>query len=177
VTRRAKLPGAEELFRSTVEQLGVPQSGGSPPTSPRNPASRTEPASGTGAPSRAGAPRPARERRSVEAQLEAERRIELAARSLVEHVEPARAPDPPALPEALPARPRHEEKVTFYCTDAELTRLETARLALRSKHRLSSDRGRIVRAALDEILDDFDRLGNQSLLVRRLRSQAKKKRT
>ncbi|MGH2704822.1 MAG: hypothetical protein ACRDJ4_06950 [Actinomycetota bacterium] len=65
-------------------------------------------------------------------------------------------------------KPRHEEKVTFYCTGAELTRLESVRLALRAHHRLASDRGRIVRAALAEILDDFEARGPSSILVRRL---------
>ena len=66
-------------------------------------------------------------------------------------------------------RPRHDEKVTFYCTASDLTRIERARLALRAEHKLSSDRGRIVRAALAEILDDFEANGSSSALVRRLR--------
>jgi len=68
-------------------------------------------------------------------------------------------------------RPKHEEKVTFYCTDEELTRLERARLALRAEHRLPTDRGRIVRASLGEILDDFESKGADSRLVRRLRRE------
>lgn len=67
--------------------------------------------------------------------------------------------------------PRHEEKVTFYCTGDDLTRIERVRLALRSEHRLASDRGRIVRAALAEILDDFEKNGDASALVIRLRNQ------
>jgi hypothetical protein len=65
--------------------------------------------------------------------------------------------------------PRHDEKVTFYCTASDLTRIERARLALRAEHRLASDRGRIVRAALTEILDDFEKRGADSALVARLR--------
>jgi hypothetical protein len=72
--------------------------------------------------------------------------------------------------EEAPAKPRHDEKVTFYCTGSELTRLEKARLTLRSDHKLSSDRGRIVRAALAEILEDFETKGPQSALLRRLSS-------
>jgi hypothetical protein len=68
-------------------------------------------------------------------------------------------------------RPRHEEKVTFYCTGSDLTRIERARLSLRADYRLASDRGRIVRAALAEILDDFEQRGADSALVRRLRSR------
>jgi hypothetical protein len=78
----------------------------------------------------------------------------------------------PAEPAGAPvARPRHAEKVTFYCTDSDLTRLEAARLDLRANHKLASDRGRIVRAAIAEILDDFDARGADSLLVKRLSSE------
>jgi hypothetical protein len=92
-----------------------------------------------------------------------------------ESAEPAVRPRAEAL-KATPAkvsapRPRHEEKVTFYCTDSDLTRLEAARLDLRANHRLASDRGRIVRAAIAEILDDFDARGADSLLVKRLSSE------
>ena len=66
-------------------------------------------------------------------------------------------------------RPRHDEKVTFYCTASDLTRIERARLTLRADHKLASDRGRIVRAALAEILADFESNGSSSALVRRLR--------
>lgn len=66
--------------------------------------------------------------------------------------------------------PRHEEKVTFYCTPGDLDRLERARLELRTESRVVADRGRIVRAALEEILEDFEARGKNSLLVRRLLS-------
>lgn len=83
-----------------------------------------------------------------------------------------RAPAPEVAPaKASGSRPRHEEKVTFYCTDSDLTRLEAARLDLRANHRLASDRGRIVRVAIAEILDDFDARGPDSLLVKRLSSE------
>ncbi len=100
--------------------------------------------------------------------------------------EPEREPEAPAVSQAAPVRkpsakaqpkmggagrPRHEEKVTFYCTDSDLTRLEAARLDLRANHRLVSDRGRLVRAAIAEILDDFDARGADSLLVKRLSSE------
>ncbi len=84
---------------------------------------------------------------------------------------PAEAPKPSAPAKASGQRPRHEEKVTFYCTDSDLTRLEAARLDLRANHRLASDRGRIVRAAIAEILDDFDARGADSLLVKRLSAE------
>lgn len=120
MTRRASLPGAEELFRSTAQ---------TPPPAAAVPV----------------APKPM--------------------------VEP-----PPAVlpPEAAAARdrtsrPKHEQKVTFYCTEEDLTELEKVRLALRAEHRLPADRSKIVRAALTEMLDDFDSKGSSSRLVRRLR--------
>lgn len=68
------------------------------------------------------------------------------------------------------AKPRHQEKVTYYCTAEALTRLEGARLTLRAEHDITCDRGRIVRAALDEVLDDLDASGDESALVRRLQA-------
>jgi len=92
--------------------------------------------------------------------------------------EPEAVPQAPPVPISAPSMqipkeissqgPRHEEKVTFYCTPEDLTRLERARLTLRADHRLGSDRGKIVRAALAEMLDDFESRGANSALVRQL---------
>jgi len=134
VTRRASLPGADELFRRTAGPQPVPDE-----------------------------MRPEYPRYAEEAVRAAEPRPPVSpapALKAVEAAEPEQA-----------ARPRHDEKVTFYCTGSELTRLEKARLALRSEHKLPSDRGRIVRAALAEILDDFEAEGSRSALLRRLRSE------
>jgi hypothetical protein len=139
VTRRASLPGADELFRSTTE-----------PNSPRAPE-----------------------------QLVPERAPEIA-----EPVNPRETSDPqatqppgsvageiqPQLQRAAEQRsPKHGQKVTFYCTDEELTRLERARLTLRADHRLACDRSRLVRAALAEVLGEFESEGARSRLVRRLK--------
>jgi hypothetical protein len=83
-------------------------------------------------------------------------------------VAPLEAPTPP---EEETKRPRHDEKVTFYCTASDLTRIERARLTLRAEYKLASDRGRIVRAALAEILDDFEERGADSALVARLQNK------
>ena len=64
--------------------------------------------------------------------------------------------------------PRHEAKVTFYCTNADLTALETARLQLRADHGIGADRGKVVRTALAYVLEDFAARGGDSVLVRRL---------
>ena len=65
--------------------------------------------------------------------------------------------------------PKHDEKVTFYCTGEDLLALEKARLRLRSEHGVAADRGRIVRAALSYVLEDFEARGDDSVLLRRLR--------
>jgi hypothetical protein len=64
--------------------------------------------------------------------------------------------------------PRHQEKITFYCTSQDLMALERARLKLRADHGISADRGRIVRAALAYVLDDFEARSTDSLLLRKL---------
>lgn len=115
MTRRASLPGAEELFRTTTGQ--------------------NEEKSG---PDQAQYPSP---QNNIATNLQVAKPID---------------------------KPRHDEKVTFYCTGEDLTRLERARLELRATHRLVADRGRIVRAALSEILDDFEARGANSSLVKQL---------
>jgi len=127
MTRRASLPGADELFRSTTTQ---------------------EPA------------------------------VTQVPEPVVRPVIQAQ-PAPPSTPvveeisrqSAKSTLPRHDEKITFYCTGEELTRIERARLDLRADHRIPSDRGRIVRAALAEALEDFETRGPNSALVKRLQEQ------
>jgi hypothetical protein len=116
VSRRASLPGADELFRRT-------STGTRPAVTPRN------------------EPEPEQE----STKLQVAESTEAAKRS-----------------------PRHEQKVTFYCTGEDLLALERARLQLRSEHGVAADRGRIVRAALSYVLEDFDARGDDSILLRRL---------
>ncbi len=119
MSRRASLPGADELFR---------------PTKPE----RDE-----------GRPRSSRQ------QDDKSTRLQVA------------EPEPPAARAGAKA-PRHDEKVTFYCTADDLIALEQTRLKLRGDHGIAADRGRIVRAALDYVLEDFEARGEDSILLRRL---------
>jgi hypothetical protein len=140
VTRRASLPGADVLFRSTA---------------------RPEPAQESANREQGIAPEPV--------ELEVDENAH--ARQGGVYGEEPSAPtlqdaQSGTVPEA--PKPKHAQKVTFYCTDEELTRLERARLALRAEHRLACDRGRLVRAALAEVLDEFEAAGKSSALVRRL---------
>ena len=128
MTRRASLPGADELFRPTAD--------------PRQP---------------------------DDAEVQGTTR-EL--RPVAE--EDGAPPDPTMQPAhqapATSGKRRHDEKITFYCTAGELTRLERARLTLRADHGIAADRGRIMRAALSEVLDEFEAQGTASALFRRLGS-------
>jgi hypothetical protein len=87
----------------------------------------------------------------------------------------ASAPPAPATRLSGPRHPsgrqRHDEKITVYVSPAELVDLERARLVLRAEHSLAIDRGRIVREALAVVLADLEAKGEQSILVRRLRSR------
>jgi len=68
-------------------------------------------------------------------------------------------------------RTRHDEKITIYVTADELMDLEDTRLALRRQFGLAVDRGRIVREAIHLALEEVDTEGDESALVRRLRSR------
>jgi hypothetical protein len=74
-------------------------------------------------------------------------------------------------PRSPSGRQRHDEKITVYVSPSELVDLEHARLVLRADHSLAIDRGRIVREALAVVLADLEAKGEQSILVRRLRTR------
>jgi len=82
------------------------------------------------------------------------------------------AEEPPATPQPVATgsrrAPKHDEKVTFYCTREDLMDLERTRLALRSDHGVAADRGKIVRAALNYVLEDFEARAEDSILLREL---------
>lgn len=122
MSRRASLPGADELFRRTSGE------------------------------SRAENPEPVRPQEDKSTRLQV-----------------AESPAPPAKTQAK--APRHDEKVTFYCTSEDLMGLEKARLALRSEHGVAADRGRIIRAALAYVLEDFEARSHDSILLRKLTEQ------
>ena len=63
-------------------------------------------------------------------------------------------------------RTKHDAKITVYLSDEELLALEHARLALRAAHGIAVDRGRVVRAAIAAVLDDFRVHGADSQLVK-----------
>lgn len=122
MSRRASLPGAEELFRRTTDRV--------------------------------------LEEKPEKKQVTKSTNLQVA-------TEPGAAPQesPPA---PVKKAPKHDEKVTFYCTGDDLMALEKTRLALRADHSIAADRGRIVRAALAYVLEDFDARADDSILLRQL---------
>jgi hypothetical protein len=77
----------------------------------------------------------------------------------------------PAALRGASGRQRHDEKITVYVSPEELLGLEQARLTLRAEHGLALDRGRIVREAVDLVLADLEANGEESLIVRSLRTR------
>jgi hypothetical protein len=148
MSRRATLPGADELFRRTSD--GADQPASAPP----------EP---TAAVALAAAPAP------VEPRLEA---VEDAAPATASAPTRVRS-TPKRRARAGDVRPtgreRHEEKITVYVSPEELVALEQAKLALRAQHGMAVDRGRIVREAVAVVIADLEAKGEESILVRRLR--------
>jgi hypothetical protein len=120
VSRRASLPGADELFRKTSDR-------------PRE----TRPSSETSK----------QDAKSTKLQV---------------------ATAASEAPVAQSKAPKHEEKITFYCTPDDLMAIERTRLELRADYGVTADRGRIVRAALAYVLEDFTARGEDSVLLRKL---------
>jgi hypothetical protein len=181
MNRRARLPGADELFRATGSPAAG--SGGSPPATspgaePIDPA--RDPAGGLGALATGGAGhahqgqgRPAVG--TLAGTASATGLAEVAELPLSDRDGPATVRPVRIARQGRDLRPtgreRHEEKITVYCSPEELLQLEQARLSLRGAHGLAVDRGRIVREAVAVVLADLEAKGESSILVRRLRGR------
>ena len=151
MSRRATLPGADELFRRTSE---TPE----PATAPEP---TSEPVAGT----TSGATTTA---------VLAPVRDDAAPAGEPATAEPVRSrPAPRRRAKAGDRRPtgreRHDEKITVYVSPEELVDIEQAKLVLRAQHGLAVDRGRIVREAVAVVIADLEAKGDESILVRRLR--------
>ena len=169
MNRRARLPGADELFRSTgVQPITVQPTtvqpaapAGMSPSGPavrRTAALRTRADGGQAESSSAGA---------VE-----DDGPPWAHDSAGEYQPPRTVRSRRTIPDARPTgRERHDEKITVYCSPEELLQIEHARLNLRGSHGLVVDRGRIVREAIAVVLADLEAKGDASILVRRLRGR------
>lgn len=143
MSRRASLPGADELFRATGSTAAI--------------ASGPYPAQ-----------QPPRERGSDQGRTS----VLPADDDVAEGAERERHAVPRRRARGADRRPtgreRHDEKITVYCSADELIDLERARLSLRGDYGIAVDRGRIVREAISLILEEFEAQGTESPLVRRL---------
>ena len=143
MSRRASLPGADELFRRTSGEPEAPETASETAPAPTGTlapvAVLDEPSPDLPAEPDGAARRPAARRRSRGGD---------------------RRPT---------GRERHEEKITVYVSPEELVDLEQAKLLLRAQHGLGVDRGRIVREAIAVVIADLEAKGDESILVRRLR--------
>ncbi len=153
MSRRATLPGADELFRRTSEApeptmvpapstVTATELAMAPPPVPaanREAEASVEPSPGENGPEASRAPRTTNRRR------------------------------PRAGDRRPTGRERHEEKITVYVSPEELVDIEQAKLILRAQHGLAADRGRIVREAIAVVIADLEAKGEDSILVRRLR--------
>jgi hypothetical protein len=151
MTRRAGLPGAAELFRTT-SVVAEPE----PPPPPAHPGVGAVPPVGEVPPD--SEPDGGSRVHLSSAPVGTNRALERGTRRIR------------AVGDSVPSgRERHDEKITVYCSPDELVDLESARLTLRAEHGLAIDRGRIVREALAVVLADLEAKGEASILVRRLR--------
>jgi pyruvate/2-oxoglutarate dehydrogenase complex dihydrolipoamide acyltransferase (E2) component len=148
MSRRATLPGADELFRRTSEpaaEEAAPAAAAPAPAAPAATAVALAPAPEVEAPAEPAASTSATRVRATPKK-----------RGRGGDLRPT-------------GREKHDEKITVYVSPEELVALEQAKLALRAQHGLAVDRGRIVREAVAVIVADLEAKGEDSILVRRLR--------
>ena len=154
MSRRASLPGADELFRRTsgateVESEPLPDAVSSPESTSSNAAVLVSLA-------------------VVDDSEQVPAGIDGADAGLVRRA-PVRRRTKSGADRKSTGRERHDEKITVYVSPEELVDLEQAKLVLRAQHGLAIDRGRIVREAISVVIADLDAKGEESILVRRLR--------
>ena len=143
MSRRASLPGANELFRTTSSSAALAEvsedkdsaNDASPKTSPQ----AQSPAGDLSSTSRRGS------------QL---------GRQTPRGGPPATTPS---------GRQRHDEKITVYLSSDELVALDDAKGTLYRDLAIKVDRGRIVREAVAVVVADLEAKGEASILARRLR--------
>ena len=140
MTRRASLPGADELFRANTPALSAVRQVAEPANAP------------------APLVQPVASAIAASAQAKSKKGVRTISRRRVTAAE--KSPS---------GRELHEEKITVYLSTDELFDLDQARLMLRGDLGLAVDRGRIVRESIAVIIADLEAKGDQSILARRLR--------
>ena len=143
MSRRAALPGANELFRTTSSSAALADVVEVEPETPQDssPAVDSVSASGKGRGLASGT-------------------AEVRPLSTARARGSGRAPS---------GRQRHDEKITVYLSADELVALDEAKGALYRDQGIKVDRGRIVREAVAVVVADLQAKGEASILARRLR--------
>jgi len=164
MSRRASLPGADELFRVTSRERATGRVDEKLAPSADTAADTAQWDAGTPA------VREGRQAVTGDASAGPAEATAAAGPATTARGSARRVPRGHSVPERRSTgRERHEEKITVYVSPDELFDLEHARLILRGEHGIAADRGRIVREAVALALADLEEKGASSVLVRRLR--------
>ena len=139
MSRRASLPGANELFRTTSSSAALAEASERPANAgPERSPQAQSPEGDSTSPSSKGSQRP---------------------RTLARTSAPGSGPS---------GRQRHDEKITVYLSSDELVALDDAKGMLYRDMAIKVDRGRIVREAVAVVVADLQAKGEASILARRL---------
>ena len=145
MSRRAALPGANELFRTTSSAAALAEASERPVASDLRPSPQAQsPAGDSSSPSGKGS---------------------IAARAISRGTT-SRADSPAG--SGPSGRQRHDEKITVYLSSDELVALDDAKGMLYRDMAIKVDRGRIVREAVAVVVADLQAKGEASILARRL---------
>jgi hypothetical protein len=142
VSRRAALPGASELFRTTSSSASLAEVAEVNPETPQ----AGSPAGDKGSTSTEG--------KGLTTTPGRQRGIQRASHG---------ANSAPS------GRQRHDEKITVYLSSDELVALDDAKATLYRDLGMKVDRGRIVREAVAVVVADLQAKGEASIVARRLR--------
>ncbi len=146
MSRRAALPGASELFRTTSSSAALVDVAEVKPETPQ----AQSPAGDKGSTSTA-------DRESGTSPASSSSRTGIARRGSQ------------AALSAPSGRQRHDEKITVYLSSDELVALDEAKSTLYRDQGIKVDRGRIVREAVAVVVADLQAKGEASIVARRLR--------
>ena len=165
MSRRVRLPGADELFRVTSPDQSPPDQSSSGQSSPDQ-SSPDQSSSGQSSPDQS-PPDQSPPDQSASGAARAPQPSQHGAGAAEEAREPG--PGHKSGSRRGSGRIKHDEKMTVYLTAEELLEVEHARLSLRRQLGNRVDRGRLVREALALALADYEARGADSDIARRLR--------
>jgi hypothetical protein len=145
MSRRASLPGANELFRTTSSSAALAE------------ASEPDPSDASGGPAGKGSGTSPQGQSPAGDSTSPSSKGSQKPRTLV------------GVGGGPSGRQRHDEKITVYLSSDELVALDDAKGTLYRDLAIKVDRGRIVREAVAVVVADLQAKGEASILARRLR--------